>query len=428
MVKKSKEFEEIKKILSEEEKIEEEVLVQTELNKEFISMIEDGAICLTDERYMEYAIHSLESILLIVIFGIMANCNTFLEVYHFMLRRQEWLEKHIRLDNGLPSLSTIKRTIGMIKPRELEDLCNDAFQVFLKNNKPYYEDKDIVIEDIKSMDGKTANSSDRRTSKQGEIKKTNAMSLVSIKNDNCECTEFIGDKTNEIPVGIDLLKRINIEECLIVFDAMSTQTDTISYIHNTGAYYVAPVKGNHPTLEEDIKLYFADENNYEKKENENYIKTIEKAHGTVEIREYTFVDDIEWLYGKNDWAGLKSIGRVTRTYEDKNGKEVTDTRYFISNISANKIQLLSTAVRKEWHIENGLHFYLDMVFGEDKNKCFLNNSQKNLNIIRKFALAILKRYKIVTNLSLNIIRFNILQDFETEIDTILKTVFYTSLN
>ena len=67
-----------------------------------------------------------------------------------------------------------------------------------------------------------------------------------------------------------------------------------------------------------------------------------------------------------------------------------------------------------------LHLYLDMVFLEDKNKCFLENSQKNLNIIRKYVLALLKRYKTQTKLSMNIIRLNISMVFKNEIDKILK--------
>ena len=63
-----------------------------------------------------------------------------------------------------------------------------------------------------------------------------------------------------------------------------------------------------------------------------------------------------------------------------------------------------------------------MVFLEDKNKCFLENSQKNLNLIRKFVLALLKRYKIKTKLSMNSIRFNISMDFENEVDKIMKEI------
>ena len=89
---------------------------------------------------------------------------------------------------------------------------------------------------------------------------------------------------------------------------------------------------------------------------------------------------------------------------------------------ANKINVLRNAIRGEWQIENGLHLYLDMVFNEDKNKCFLENSQKNFNLIRKYVLALLKRYKAVTKLSMNSIRFNISMDFENEIDAILKKI------
>ena len=115
---------------------------------------------------------------------------------------------------------------------------------FLTNNEPIYKNKDLAINDIKSIDGKIANSSNRISSKNGEISKMNAMSIISVKNGICEATEFIEDKTNEIPTVPELLKRINIENCLVVFDAMSTQTETIKYIVGKHGYYIAPVKGN----------------------------------------------------------------------------------------------------------------------------------------------------------------------------------------
>lgn len=272
------------------------------------------------------------------------------------------------------------------------------------------------------MDGKIANSSDRKNSKDGKITKTNAMSLYSVTQETCEATEFIVKKTNEIPTGLELLKRVNIENSIIVFDALNTQIKTIEYITKNHGFYIVPVKGNQPTLEENIQLFFADEHNYKKETGKNYYKIAEKAHGNVETREYLFSNDIDWLYQKGEWSELKFIGYAKRTYINNDGKKTSDTRYFISNIEGNKIQLLSNAIRGEWQIENGLHLYLNMVFLEDKNKCFLENSQKNLNIIRKYVLALLKKYKTQTKLSMNIIRLNISMDFENEIDKILKEI------
>ena len=176
-------------------------------------------------------------------------------------------------------------------------------------------------------------------------------------------------------------------------------------------------------MEENIKLYFEDKKLFNDAKEKCYYSLEEKSHGTVEKREYIFTDDIEWLYKKNEWKGLKSIGVAIRTYQDKNGKTITDKRYFITNLHFERIELISKAIRGEWGIENKLHWYLDTVFLEDDNKCFLENSQKNLNIIRKFCLNILKIFKLQTKLSMNSIRFNISMDFEHEIEKIINILY-----
>ena len=91
------------------------------------------------------------------------------------------------------------------------------------------------------------------------------MSLYSVTQETCEATEFIDKKTNEIPTGIELLNRVNIEDCIIVFDALNTQTKTIECITKKHGFYVAPVKCNQQILEEDIRLFFDDEHNCKKK-------------------------------------------------------------------------------------------------------------------------------------------------------------------
>ena len=64
-----------------------------------------------------------------------------------------------------------------------------------------------------------------------------------------------------------------------------------------------------------------------------------------------------------------------------------------------------------------------MVFLEDDSKSFLGNTQKNLNIIRKFCLGILKLFKEQSNLSMNLIRFLISMDFENEIEKVINTLY-----
>ena len=422
-MKKTKALSGIIDIFDEIDRINEDELEKLELDSKFIASLNENALYIVEEREIGKIMHSIESVLLTIIFAIIANCNKFTEIYAFMIKHHKWLEKYIKYENGLPSIATIKRVVSFINPKEMEEWCLKSIEEFKLYNKPIYKDDDIIINDIKSMDGKVCNASGRKVSKDGKIAKTNAMSIMSIKNDYCEATEFIESKTNEIPTGLDLLKRINVENNIITFDAMSTQIKTIDYIVSKHGYYVAPVKGNQETLEENIKNYFADKELYEKAKSENYMETKEKAHSTLEKREYIFTNDINWLANRNDWKGLKSIGIAKRTYQNDKGEIVTDIRYYISNLDADKIKIISNSIREEWAIENKLHFYLDMVFAEDDNTSFVDNTQKNLNILRKFCLKILKFYKVKTKLSMNLTRFNISMDFDNEIKNVINTLY-----
>lgn len=414
----SKELQEFKKILEldEQEYLNEEDLENYDLHL-LIKSFEEEASYISDKRHFSYVIHSLEEILITTILALMANCNTFVEIHIFAEVHYEWLKKYLTFADGLPSLSTFKRIISIINPKELEEICNEVFFKFIKsyNNDLLYKDINIEIRDINSLDGKTANSSNRNT-RDGEIQKTNAMSAYSIKYDKCLATEFIGDKTNEIPTAPILLSRLNIKNVIVTFDALNTQKETIKYIVNKQGYYVAPVKENQKSLYENINDYFTDEtllNNVKNK----YIEE-EKSHNQYEKRTYLFTDDIDWLYKKSDWKDIKSIGVVIKEIDNV----VVEVRYFISNLESKYVKLIANVIRNEWAIENKLHWYLDMCFQEDKNKCYLENSQKNLNIIRKFCLAILKLVKDKYKLSMNSLRLKLSMNFEKELEKLLNNL------
>lgn len=414
----SKELQEFKKILEldEQEYLNEEDLENYDLHL-LIKSFEEEASYISDKRHFSYVIHSLEEILITTILALMANCNTFVEIHIFAEVHYEWLKKYLTFADGLPSLSTFKRIISIINPKELEEICNEVFFKFIKsyNNDLLYKDINLEIRDINSLDGKTANSSNRNT-RDGEIQKTNAMSAYSIKYDKCLATEFIGDKTNEIPTAPILLSRLNIKNVIVTFDALNTQKETIKYIVNKQGYYVAPVKENQKSLYENINDYFTDEtllNNVKNK----YIEE-EKSHNQYEKRTYLFTDDIDWLYKKSDWKDIKSIGVVIKEIDNV----VAEVRYFISNLESKYVKLIANVIRNEWAIENKLHWYLDVCFQEDKNKCYLENSQKNLNIIRKFCLAILKIIKDKYKLSMNSLRLKLSMNFEKELEKLLNNL------
>ena len=357
-----------------------------DLNFEILKTLNTKMMNLDDSRHGSYELHYMNEIVIIVFLALLSNCDEWTQIYMFQVQHEDWLHNFLKLPYGLPSISTIRRVMSMIDTKDLEIICVEFIY-----EKTAEIERNIHIEnkrDIITLDGKEINSSGREFSKKGKVKNIQAMSAYSTKYDMTLATEFIDDKTNEIPTGPKLLSRLNIENTIITFDALNTQENTIEYIIKNKGDYVAPVKGNQGSLYKDLKDYFDIE---DLKKKANYYKEQEKSHGQIEIRDYYLVSDVDWISSKKKWRNLTSIGIVNKKTTNINTGEVKEEiRYYITSLYDNELKEFVKAIRNEWKIENNLHWHLDVTFKEDKNLTTEKTAQKNLNILRKLGLNILK--------------------------------------
>ncbi len=67
----------------------------------------------------------------------------------------------------------------------------------------------------------------------------------------------VDEKSNEITAIPELLEVLELSGCVVTIDAMGTQKSIAERIIDGGGEYVLALKGNHPTLEEEVALYFA---------------------------------------------------------------------------------------------------------------------------------------------------------------------------
>ena len=365
-----------------------------------------------DTRYQPNVKHKIEDIILITLFAILAKCNEWNEIESFAKKKEKWLRKYLELPNGIPSHDTIQRVISILNPHTLySDTIN-----YLINKINLITTNDT--KDILSMDGKTSNGSTRNTGNNKEEAVVNTMSVYSNNYGFSLTQDYISEKSNEIPMGPKLLEKLQLEGCVVTADALNTQVDTIKAILKGKADYVMPVKENQLLTYTEIKDYFDDKELYENAKKQNYKTVVSKEHNAIITREYCMIDDIDWMNKKEKWPGLKSIGLARNTIVKENKTVIEDRHYIVS--FSNDIELFSKSVRAEWGVENNLHAPLDIVFKEDDNKTLDKNGAKNLGIIRRIALAILKFIQTYYKKSLNIIRTNIAFDFENEIENVFK--------
>ena len=91
----------------------------------------------------------------------------------------------------------------------------------------------------------------------------------------------------------------------------------------------------------------------------------DKGHGRNEYRRVWVQREVDWLYNSEQWPGLKSLVLV-------------------------ESERMGALVRGHWHVENKLHWVLDVTFGEDRSKISRKNGAENLSLLRKIAINMLQ--------------------------------------
>ncbi|TVQ56121.1 MAG: ISAs1 family transposase [Phycisphaerales bacterium] len=68
----------------------------------------------------------------------------------------------------------------------------------------------------------------------------------------------------------------------------------------------------------------------------------------------------------------------------------TQTQYHISSVETQQSEERARICRRHWSIENGLHWSLDVSFGEDNSRVRMGNGAEKLSRLRRMALNLLK--------------------------------------
>ena len=238
-----------------------------------------------------------------------------------------------------------------------------------------------------SLDGKTVRSTGKMDSYESPLHVVSAQL--------CELGITLGSKSvegksNEIPAVQELLRELEISGCMVVADALQCQKKTAKAVIDGKGDYLLSVKGNQKTLETDISDYVQD-TDLRKNMDTNVQK--EKNRGRIEKRTAFVTDDVGWIPDRQAWPGLCCIGAIHTEFEEK-GKKTSEWHYYISSRKLTALELLHHA-RMEWSVES-MHWLLDVHFSEDFCRVEDKNVQQNLNILRKFALSIIKSFKTTT--------------------------------
>lgn len=326
--------------------------------------------------------HRLLDILIIAICGVICGADSWVDIELFGKTKIEWLKTFLKLPNGIPSHDTFGRVFAALNPQEFESSFVEWVQAI----------NQLTQGQVIAVDGKQLRGSHDRGVGQNAIYMVSAWAT---ENQLVLGQRKVDDKSNEITAIPKLLKLLEVKGCIVMVDAIGTQTKIAKKIIDQGGEYILAVKENQGHLYEDIHDLFADNQQFGYAEiPHSYAKVANKNHGRIEIRQCWTISDREYLANIRDlkrWEGIQTLVMILSERRIGDESEVQD-RYFISSLESNAEKILR-AKRSYWGIENRLHWVLDIAFNEDRSRVRKDNAPQNFAILRHMALNLLKQEK-----------------------------------
>jgi predicted transposase YbfD/YdcC len=328
---------------------------------------------LVDPRTGNAQRHDLLEILLIALAATLCGAETCVDMALFGRAKEPFLRRLLRLEGGIPSHDTFSRIFRLLDP--------DAFEVgFGRFVAAFAAQVEAAHGGVVALDGKTARRSFDRQRGRRPLQMVNAW---AVEQRLVLGQRNVGD-ANEIGALAELLALLDLDGRIVTADAMHCQKATAQAILDRGGHYCLALKANQPALHDDVRLWLDDPATIA----DHVCQTVDGQHGRIETRRARVLDDVAWLAERHHFPGLAAVGEVTATREI-DGRSATATRTYLLSQPLPAARF-AQVVRSHWHVENRLHWVLDVVMDEDRSRTRKDHGPENLARLRRFALNLLR--------------------------------------
>jgi len=187
-------------------------------------------------------LHNLTDIIAITIMATLCGATNWVEIELWAKSKQKWLETVLPLPHGIPSHDTVSRVFALLDPGQMVD----AFTAWTSELAQH-------IKGVVALDGKTVRRSMSTADGRGPSHVVSAFAAGS----GLVLTQMkVDEKSNEIVVLPQLIRMLDLQDCVVTVDAMGCQVEVAKAVREQKGHYMLHIKDNQPTLHADAKRLF----------------------------------------------------------------------------------------------------------------------------------------------------------------------------
>lgn len=300
--------------------------IEHDNEQQALRFFEQTLFALPDPRRRQGVRYPLRTVVVIALMAMICGSDDAEAMEVWGTTNGPWLAGFLELPHGTPSQDVFLSVFAALEPA--------AFGAVLRSWAGLLAAR-LRAEGIHiAVDGKTSRRSFDTASEQPALHTVSAwlsdVGLVLGENKT-------SDKSNEITAIPELLRLLDLRNATVTIDAMGCQTAIAKTIVDGGGNYLLAVKGNQPTLHEDIAATFAEAADARVRTLDEQprpavavFEEVDKGHGRVEKRTVQLCSDL------------------------------SEIAYYIGSDPRANVDAAALTIRRHWSIENELHWVLDI--------------------------------------------------------------------
>lgn len=331
-----------------------------------------------DTRNEKNLVYRVEEIVFIAMVSVLCGAETWSEIELFGTSHESYFKKRLPDLSGIPCEDTFNRFFSLLDIGWFEE----AFRIWVN-------DICSQIPGVVAIDGKAV-CRNPHSGGHGMKDRLYMVSAWAVRNGLCLGQQKVDGKSNEIVAIPELVKALDLEQCIVTIDAVGCQKKIAETRIDAGADYILCVKDNQKNLKAKILSLLSEDGRIYLPCKQSYSQQNE-GHGRKEYRECVCDQAFHPEDFYPGWKGIKTIATITCVRQVGKAEPTTETRCYISSLPKDP-KLILESVRSHWQVENNLHWQLDVSFREDYTRK-TENGAVNFSLMCKMALTLLKQSK-----------------------------------